>query len=77
MDGTDEIVHWPEPCLLLSSTCNEILSWMMEFWIRNHLVSGSNCNTVNLQSFPNFLHGLTNNVRLSFSVGDTTLWFTI
>ena len=28
-----------QPCLLLSPTCDEILSWMLEIWMKNHLVS--------------------------------------
>ena len=30
----------------LSSTCNEILSWMMEIWVTNSLVIDSYCNIV-------------------------------
>ena len=45
----DEFIHWPKPYLLLSATCDEILSWMIEIWMENNLVSDSNCNTVNLQ----------------------------
>jgi hypothetical protein len=26
----------------------EMLSWMTKIWMKNHLVSGNNCNTVNL-----------------------------
>ena len=48
----DEFIHWPKPGLLLSATCDEILSWMIEIWMENHSVSDSNCNTVNLQSPP-------------------------
>ena len=44
----DEFIHWPEPYLLLSATCDEMLSWMIEIWKNSHLVSDSNCNTVNL-----------------------------
>ena len=33
---------------ILRSTCDEILSWMIEIWIKNHLISDSNCNAVNL-----------------------------
>ena len=43
----DEFIHWPKPYLLLSATCDEILSWMIEIWMKNHLISDSNCNTVN------------------------------
>ena len=43
---------------------------MIEIWIKNHLVSGSDCNTVNLES-PKNLQGMTNNVGLTLSVGDT------
>ena len=37
----------------------------------NHFVSDIDCNTVNLYS-PQDLQGMTNNVELAFSVGDTT-----
>ena len=50
----DEFIHWPKPYLLLSTTCDEILSRMIEIWMKNHLVSDSdyNYNTINLQSPP-------------------------
>jgi hypothetical protein len=32
----------------LSPTCDEILSWMVEIWMKNHLVSDNNYNTINL-----------------------------
>ena len=41
----DEFIHWPKPYLLLSTTCDEILSWMIVIWMKNHLVSDSNCNS--------------------------------
>jgi hypothetical protein len=44
----DEFIHWPKLYLLLSTTCDEILSRMIEKWMKNHLVSDNNCNTVNL-----------------------------
>ena len=45
----DEFIHWPKPYLLLSTTCDEMLPWMTEVWMRNHLVrSDSYCNTVTL-----------------------------
>ena len=28
--------------------CDEILSWMIDIWMKNHLISDSNCNIVNL-----------------------------
>ena len=34
----------PNPDLLLSATCDEILSWMIEIWGENHLVSDNDCN---------------------------------
>ena len=72
----DEFIHWLEPYLLLSATCDEILSWMIEIWMKIHLVSDSNCNTLNPYS-PKILQGMTNNVGLTFSVGDTIPRFTI
>jgi hypothetical protein len=29
-------------------TCDEVFSWMTEIWMKNHLVSGRNCNIVHL-----------------------------
>ena len=49
---------------------------VIEVWMKNHLVSDSDCNTVGLQ-FPLNLQGITNNVGLAFSVGDTILRFTL
>ena len=54
----------------------KILSWTIEIWMRNHLVSDTDCSIVNLYN-PNFLQGMTNNVGLTFNVGDTILWSTI
>ena len=42
----DEFIHWPKSYVLLSSTCDAILSWMNEVWTKNHVASDSNCNTV-------------------------------
>ena len=78
----DEFIHWPKPYPLLSATSDEMLSWMIEMWMKNHLVSDSNCNTVNLYP-PNFIYLfiylkiMTTNVGLACSVGDTTLRFTL
>ena len=44
----DEFIHWPKPYLHLSAPYDETLSWMIEIWMKNHLASDSNCNTVNL-----------------------------
>ena len=44
----DEFIHWPKPYLLLPTTCDEMLSWMIKFWMKNHLVNDNNCNIVNL-----------------------------
>ena len=72
----DEFIHGPKPYLLLPTTCDEILSWMIAIWTNYHLVSDGNCSTINLES-PKILKGMTNNVGLTFSFGGTTLWFTI
>jgi hypothetical protein len=34
----DEFIHWPKPYLLLSATCDELLSWTIEIWMKNHFV---------------------------------------
>ena len=47
----DVFIHWPKPYLLLAATCDAILSWMIEIWMKIQQVSDSNCNTVHLQ-FP-------------------------
>ena len=67
--------------LALSTTCDEILSWMIESWMNNHLVIDNYCNTVNLQS-PQIkkrkrVARNENEVGLTFRVGDLILWFTI
>ena len=66
----DELIHWPKPYILLSTTCDEIQSCMIEIWIKIHLVSDNNCNTVDLE-YPKKLQGMTNNVGLTFCVGDS------
>ena len=68
--------NWPKPYLLLSATCDEMLSWMIEIWMKNHLVSDKNCNIV-VYNPPQNLQGMTNDVGLKFCVGDTTPRFTI
>ena len=73
----DEFIHWPKPYLLLSTTGDEILSWMIVIWMKNGLVSDSNCDTINLQSPPPKLQGTSNNVGLAFGVGDTTPQFAV
>jgi hypothetical protein len=45
-----EFIHWPKPYILLSRTCDEILSQIIETWMQDHLVSDSNCNHVDLES---------------------------
>jgi hypothetical protein len=49
---------------------------MIEFWMKNHLVSGSNCNPVNLLTPQKFTRN-DNNVGITFSVGDNKPQFTI
>ena len=44
----DEFIPWSKPYILLSATCDKILSWMIEIWMKNHLVSDNICNTVKL-----------------------------
>ena len=44
----DEFIQWPKPYLLFSTTCDEILSWMIEIWMQKHLIRDNNCNTENL-----------------------------
>ena len=46
----DEFICWPKPYVLLSATCDEILSWLIEIWMKIHLVSDSNYRIVNLYS---------------------------
>ena len=55
----DEFIHWPKPYLLLSSTCDEVLSWVIEILMKIHLVSDSNCNTVKSIIRAKKLQGIT------------------
>ena len=41
----DEFIH---PCLLLPTTCDEMLSRMIKTWMENHLITDNNYNTINL-----------------------------
>ena len=43
----DESIQWPKPDLLQSTTCDVILSWMIESWMKNHLVCNNIYNIVN------------------------------
>ena len=72
----DESFHRLKTYLLLSTICDEILSWMIGFWMKDHLVSDNLCNIVNLYP-PKKLQRMTNSVGLAFSVGNTTPRFTI
>jgi hypothetical protein len=47
---------------------------MIRIWM--NFVSDSNCNIIICHP-PGSLQGVTNNVGLTFSVGDTIPWFTI
>ena len=62
--------------LLLWTTCDEMFSWMIEYWMRTHLGSDSYFITANLWSPQNW-EGMTNNGGVKFSVGDTIRQFTI
>jgi hypothetical protein len=53
----DEFIHWPNPYLLMSTTRDEILLWMNEIWMKNHLVSNNYYNIEILQ----FPHKITRN----------------
>ena len=68
----DEFVHWPlaKTCIFLFTTCDEILSWMIENWMKHHLVCDNNCNIVNYNTRKH-LQGIKNNVGSMFIVGDT------
>ena len=65
-----------KPYLLVSATCDEILSYMIENWMKIPLVSDSYINTVSLQSLQK-ITGITSHVGTTFSVHDTIPWFTI
>ena len=50
----DEFIHWSKPYLLLLATCDEILSWMIEIWMKNDFVSDSICNILILLSLKSY-----------------------
>ena len=41
----DDFIHWTKPYMLLSSTSDEILSWMTKIWMKAHLVCDIDSNT--------------------------------
>ena len=73
----DEFIHCPQPCLFSSTTCDELLLWMIEIWIKIDPVCDSNCKNCNSIIFPKKLQGLKNIFGLTFSVVDTILWVAI
>ena len=44
----DDLIRWLKPYLHLSTICDDILSWMIEIWMKDYVVSDSNYNIVNL-----------------------------
>jgi hypothetical protein len=61
----------------LSATCDELLSWMIEIWMNNHLVQQLTViATLEIYSPLENLQGMINIVGLTFSVGDTMPRFT-
>jgi hypothetical protein len=61
-------VHYPKGL----PYCNVILSWMIEIWIKFHVLSDSNCNIVNLYNVLMLLQGIKNNVMFKYNINDTT-----
>jgi hypothetical protein len=55
-----------------------MLPWMIEVWMRNHLVSDTWMQPYKYVIPPqNFARMTNNNVGLTFDVGDTRPWLTI
>ena len=57
--------------------CDEILSWMIETWMKNSLRKWQQSQHCKTHKPPQQSKGMTNNVGLTFSIGDTILRFTI
>ena len=51
--------------------CDEIFSWMIDVWMKDHLVSDNNCNNVITSVI---VQEMTNNVELTLSFGDITIY---
>ena len=73
----DEFIHWPKSRLLLSTTCDEILSWMDEIWMKNHLASDNTSQHCNFIISPKELQGMTNDVGLHLELMMLHRGFTI
>jgi len=39
----DEFIHWPKPYHLSRN-----IIWMIKNWVKDHLISDSDCETVNI-----------------------------
>ena len=51
---------------------DEVVSWVIEIWMKKHLVSGNNCNVHCKFITPKFANTKSQIMaRLTFSVGDT------
>ena len=68
----DGCVHHPLAKTLPSLVTNddEVQSWIIEIWMKNHLVCDSNYNTINIQSPQKITRNVKKNVGLIVSVGD-------
>ena len=67
----DEFIRWPKPYVLLSTTRDEILSWMIENSDVKLLGKWQQLQHSKSMIPLKNLQGMTNNVGLLFSVGDT------
>ena len=71
----DDFIHWPRPCLHLSTTCDLILSWRIDIWMKitSYVIVNA---ALYIYNTPHNLQEMTNNVGLTFNVGDYTPRFT-
>jgi hypothetical protein len=51
---------------------NEILSQMIEIWMKINVVTDHSCNIEKNIQCLQFLLEMTNNIKFTFSIGDTT-----
>ena len=62
----DEFIRWPEPYLLCQPTCDGMLSWMIENWMKKPLGKWRVLQHCKYEIPPKNLQAMGNNVGLTF-----------
>ena len=68
----DSLIHFQFGIFASEHLCNDILLWMIQSWVKNHLLSDTKCNATYPLCPKKKAQGMSNNVRFAVCVVDTT-----